>query len=167
MSLSGVLDHKKVMGPRELQNWIHVRGLPKEMDWYDRLGSSCDRLLQLGQIHRVGTFVNVNKDWPRCTIGDGLRSGHECVGDGDDFIPRSNATRQKRQPERFRAAAKTNGVLRIVESGKVGFEFFNKRAPGKGAAINHLGNGAIKLVPMRRVMSVKIEKRDSNFHLLV
>ena len=96
VSLSGILNDKEPVRAREFQNRIHVRRLPKKMNRNDRFRSVGDRLLQLGRVHRVSAFVNIDKHRPSCTVGNRFRGGHECVGHSYYFVPGPDAARQER-----------------------------------------------------------------------
>src|ERR1700688_2253553 len=55
----------------------------------------------------------------------------------------------------------------MIVGREISLEFFDKWPARKGAAVNHLADRAIKLTSERRVMRVKIEKRNSNVHFFL
>src|SRR6266404_5166670 len=134
------------------------------MHWNDGLSARAKRLFKPGRIHRVGGLVNIDKHRPSSTVSNGLGSGHKCIGNGDYFVARSYAMRQERQPKRFCSTADADSVATSTIRRKIRLELFDERSAGKGAAVNHLADRAVKLRPERRVVSVKVEKWYSNMH---
>src|SRR5581483_11361591 len=63
--LAGVLNYRDAVRPSNVKNRIHVRALPKQMHWHDRLGSRRDGLFQKRRIQRVGLLVYVHELWRR------------------------------------------------------------------------------------------------------
>src|SRR5882724_9920445 len=164
VGLGRVLDDEEIMVPRELKNWIHVGRLAEQMHWNDGLGARAKRLFKPGRVHRVGGLVNIDKHRPSSTVSNGLGSGHKCIGNGDYFVARPNAARQKREPKRFGPTADADSVPASTIRRKIRLELFDERSAGKGAAVNHLADRAVKLRPESRVVSVKVEKWYSNMH---
>ena len=152
------------MSAREFQNRIHVGRLSKQMNWNNGFCPRAENSFESGRIHRVSLLLYIDEYRPGSTVGDGLGCSHECIRDGDDFIPRSNAAGQKRQPECFRSTANADGVATATVGRERFFEFLDKRATGKGAAINHLANRAVELVSQRRVLRLQIKKWYSYLH---
>src|SRR5437667_4321750 len=134
------------------------------MHWNDGLGARAKRLFKAGRVHRVGGLVNIDKHRPSSTVSNGLGSGHKCIGNGDYFVARPNAARQKREPKRFCPTADADSVPASTIRRKIRLELFDERSAGKGAAVNHLADRALKLRPESRVVSVKVEKWYSNMH---
>src|SRR5947208_5311807 len=118
-----------------------------------------------GRVHRVSTFIYIDKDRPRSTIGDCFGSRHECVGYSYDFIAGSDAARQERQPKSFSTAADADCVLAVTIRRKLLFEFFDKRPARQGTRVNHLADDAVKLITETRVMRFQVEEWHSNVHL--
>src|SRR5882724_5743600 len=135
------------------------------MHWNDGLSARAKRLFKRGRVHRVGGLVNIDKYRPSSTVSNGLGSGHKCIGNGDYFVARSYAMRQERQPKRFCSTADADSVPASTIRRKIRLELFDERSAGKGAAVNHLADRAVKLRPERRVVSVKVEKWYSNMHI--
>src|SRR5712692_3583764 len=137
------------------------------MNRNDGFGSRAKRLFEPGRVHRVITFIYIDKHRPSSTVGDCFSSGHERVGYSYHFIARPDAACQKREPKCFSPAAHADCVLAAAIRRKVLFEFFNKRPASEGARVNYGTNGAVKLIVESGVMRFKIEKWYSNVHFFL
>ena len=134
------------------------------MHWNDGLSARAKRLFKPGRVHRVGGLVNIDKHRPSSTVSNGFGSGHKCIGNGDHFVARSYAVRQERQPKRFCSTADADSVPTPTIRRKIRLELFDERSAGKGAAVNHLADRAVKLRPESSVVRIKVEKWYSNMH---
>jgi len=72
--------------------------------------------------------------------------------------------RQERQPKRFCSAADADSVPTSTIRRKIRLELFDERSAGKGAAVNHFADRAVKLRPESSVVRIKVEKWYSNMH---
>src|SRR5260370_3312078 len=134
------------------------------MHWNDGLSARAKRLFKPGRVQCVGGLVNIDEHRPSSTVSNGLGSGHKCIGNGDYFVARSYAVRQERQPKRFCSAADADSVPTPTIRRKIRLELFDERSAGKGAAVNHLADRAVKLRPESSVVRIKVEKWYSNMH---
>src|SRR4029453_5786920 len=146
VSLSRILNNKKTVCTRELQNRIHVRRLPEKMNRNDCFGSFREILLQFGWIHRERSFVHVDEHRPSFAIRNCLARCDEGVRDRDDFVALSNSKRQKREPKGVRAVAHADGVIRAAVGREFFFELFHERPPRKSAALDYVANSALEFV---------------------
>ena len=122
---------------------------------------------QPGGIHRVGTFVDIDKHRRGAAISDRLGGGHEGARHRDDFVPGSDAAGEQRPARALRCRCRRPIACRQSQKAAKSFSKARNKGPArKCAAVDYLANRARRIsVPMRRVMRLKIKEGD--FHLFI
>src|SRR5579871_4690622 len=156
--LAGVLDPGQLVSASDFHDGIHVGHLTKQLHWNNRFGPRSDGGFQQLRVHRVRALVHVHKDRLGPGIGDGFGGCEKRAGNSDDFIASTDSQRQKRQPNRFRTAAETDGESRSAKGGKLLLKARHKWAAREGSAIDDLLDGAENLSFERFVMRLQIKK---------
>src|SRR6266853_2334681 len=149
MRLAGVLDDDQVVLPGNIENGIHLRGLPVEVDrdnaLYDETALGMHKLATCGievalglkifaqpaRIHVVSTLIDIDEVRPRSCLRNGLRCGNERVGDCDDNVAGTNTGGHQCKSNSICTTGDTDTELRATELGKLRLKLFHHWTPNK------------------------------------
>ena len=115
-----------------------------------------------GRVHGVGAFINIDKHRLCAAISDRLGGRHECAGNGNHFVSRTDPQRKKRQPKRVRAAPDADGVPAIAVCGEILFKSLDEGPAGECPAVDHFFDRGTEFATKRRVLGIEVKKW--NFH---
>ncbi len=74
MSLGGILDHAETMQIGKIEHRLHIYRMAVQMDWDDSTSARSENLFKLSPVHRIGFWINIDKDWRSTHQRNGLHS---------------------------------------------------------------------------------------------
>jgi len=156
VGLAGILDDAQVVLPGDLQDGVHVGGLPEEVHGDDGLRPGRDGALELSGVHVAGVGLDVHENRLGPGKADGLGRGHERAGRGDHLVALTDAQGQKGKPEGVGAVADGHAMLRPAVGGELPLEFLDEGAAGEGRGIEDGVDGRPDFFPDRCQLGFQI-----------
>src|SRR5882724_6953045 len=126
----------------------------------DGARTRCNSALHLTYIDSAGIWFDVHEHRLSPDIGDSPGGRHKSHRDGDDLVPRSNITGDKRQVEGTRTGVNANAVAHATVTRKLSLKRRHSGAGGEGALIEHTLNRLVNLIADRHVLTLEIYERD-------
>src|SRR3979490_806213 len=143
MRLAGVFNHDESKAVRQFKDWIHVRGLPVQVNGDHRGHRFAERavdkaaraavelalrfhvLAQFQRIHRIRASVHIHEIRTCSCLGNRLCGRNKCVGNRKDNVARLDTGAREGKSQRVRATADANTMLGAAILGKFSFKSFH------------------------------------------
>jgi hypothetical protein len=125
--LAGVLDHRQLPAPRDLEDRAHLGGLSRVVHRQQRPGARGDGGLDLPGVD-VEVVQHVDEHRARARLHDGPRGGDEGIGGRDHLVAGSHPERLQREKERVGSRPDPDGVPGAAEASEALLELGHRRA---------------------------------------
>jgi peptidoglycan/xylan/chitin deacetylase (PgdA/CDA1 family) len=159
--LARVLDHRELMGTRELDDRIHVGALAVEMYRNDRLGLGCRCPLEFRWVERerVGVGVHQHRSGPGGV--DRRHRRHARVRGSDHLVAGSHAGRRERESQCIGPGRDTHGVPSAAVLRERSFEAVDNRAQRGTAGVENARHRLKQFVAELRVVAGQVDEGNS------
>ncbi len=158
--LGSVLHDPQTVPGRDIEDRVHVGGLPIKMNGHDSSRSGRDRGRQRFGVQRQGVFVHIDEADGGPGLGQRRGSCDECVGYGDDFIARLDVHRLIGEAECVGAAVDGHAFRRAHERGEFVLEASDFRTTNERAGLERAPKRGHELFVELGVLPCEVEKRD-------
>src|SRR5947208_11184337 len=130
------------------------------MDWKVGACLGCYRLLDLRRLHRIGVWLDIDKNRLGADVTDRPCRCNKGKRNGDDLISRTYAASNHGQVQRASTGVDTDAMLNAAISGKLPFKSFYKRAGSKMATVEDAMKRIANLRFDRQALAFEIQKRN-------
>ncbi len=159
----GVLDDFQIVAVRDVEDPIHVAGVPGEVHRQDRADSfvraALERLLDARGIDVEGSGIDVDEHRPRAQVAENLGGRGEGERRRDNLVTGPDAQRPQREMKRAGAMRQRERVLRADVLREFALEALGLGAGGDPSGAQRVENLALLVGSDRRTMKCYLSHR--------
>ena len=152
-----ILNHMQMIHRGNLQNRVHITGLPEQMNGNDRLCIPGDRFFYLTGIDIISVRIHIHQDrrQPQQSNDLGCRHIRKCRN--DHLIPRLQPQCHQSNLKRIRPVSTRDDMRNIQIFSQMITKSFHLRSIDKSAAFNHCLHRRIYLLFQAMILSLQID----------